>query len=163
KPPWTAGGRWRPGRTRVAVNAWASGWAFPASRRRRGRWRRFGCATSPPWAACRRSASVTTAGPGRWGLALNAEPAERHSAHPHRDEADHTGWVGVDRGLSAFLVAAKADGAETARIHDAPRALSAGMRQQRHLAKKLSRKKKGSVNRRQAAAKLARHHYHIAN
>jgi len=37
------------------------------------------------------------------------------------------------------------------------------MRQQRHLSQKLSRKKKGSRNRRQAAAKLGRHHYHVAN
>jgi putative transposase len=102
---------------------------------------------------------------GRWWLSLNVEAAELHPAHQHppRDEADHTGWVGVDRGLSAFLVAATADGAETARIHDAPKALAAGMRQQRHLAKKLSRKKNGSVNGRQAAGKLGRHHYHVAS
>ncbi|MBY0442706.1 MAG: transposase [Mycobacteriaceae bacterium] len=102
---------------------------------------------------------------GRWWLSLNIEAADLHPAHQHqqRDHADRSGWVGVDRGLSAFLVAATADGTETARIHDAPKALSAGMRQQRHLAKKLSRTKKGSVNRRQAAAKLGRRHHHVAN
>lgn len=102
---------------------------------------------------------------GLWWLALNVEAAELHPAHQHppRDEADHTGWIGIDRGLSAFVVAANVDGTETVRIHDAPKALSAGMRQQRHLAKKLARKKKGSVNRCQAAAKLGRHHHHVAN
>jgi putative transposase len=102
---------------------------------------------------------------GRWWVSLNVKAADLHPAHQHppRDLDDHTGWVGVDRGLSAFLVAASVDGAQTARIHDAPKALWAGMRQQRCLAKKLSRTKKGSINRRQAAAKLGRHHCHVAN
>jgi putative transposase len=69
----------------------------------------------------------------------------------------------IDRGLSAFPVAATADGGEVARIADAPKALAAGMKQQCHPAKKLSRTKKGSANCRQAAAKLGRHHYHVAN
>jgi putative transposase len=102
---------------------------------------------------------------GRWWLSLNLEATDLHPAHQHpaRADGDQGGWVGVDRGLSAFVVAATANGDEVARIHDAPKALAAGMRQQRHLGKKLSRKKKGSRNRRQAAAKLGRHHYHVAN
>jgi putative transposase len=102
---------------------------------------------------------------GRWWVSLNIEAADLHPPHQHpaRHPEDGGGWVGVDRGLSAFLVAATADGGEVARIADAPKALAAGMKQQRHLAKKLSRTKKGSVNRRQAAAKLGRHHHHVAN
>ena len=102
---------------------------------------------------------------GRWWLSLNVEAADLHPArrHPARADGDTGGWVGVDLGLSAFLVAATAAGDEVGRIHDAPKALAAGMRQQRHLSQKLSRKKKGSHNRRQAAAKLGRHHYHVAN
>jgi putative transposase len=65
--------------------------------------------------------------------------------------------------LSTFLVAARADGTEVARIVDAPKALAAGMKQQRRLAKSLSRKRKGSHNRKDAAAKLARHHHRVAN
>ena len=61
------------------------------------------------------------------------------------------------------MVAAHADGTEVARITDAPKALAAGMKQQRRLAKSLSRKQKGSHNRRDAAAKLGRHHHHVAN
>ena len=34
------------------------------------------------------------------------------------------GWVGVDRGLSAFVVAADTHGAEAARISDAPKPLA---------------------------------------
>jgi putative transposase len=102
---------------------------------------------------------------GRWWLSLNVEAADLHPSHQHpaRPDDDRGGWVGVDRGLTSFLVAATADGHEVARIQDAPKALAAGMRQQRHLAKKLSSKKKGSRNRRQVAAKLGRHHYHVAS
>jgi putative transposase len=46
---------------------------------------------------------------------------------------------------------------------DCGRALAAGMKRQRQLAKSLSRKQKGSRRRRKAAAKLARHHHHVAN
>ena len=102
---------------------------------------------------------------GRWWLSLNVEAADLHQGRQYRarDVADHGGWVGVDRGLSAFLVAADAAGREVARIADAPKALAAGMKRQQWLAKSLSRKKEGSANRRQAAAKLARHHHRVAN
>jgi putative transposase len=102
---------------------------------------------------------------GRWWVSLNLEAADLHPTHQHpaRDPADAGCWVGVDRGLSAFLVAARADATEVARIGDAPKALRAGMRQQQRLAKSLSRRKRGSRNRRDAAARLGRHHHHVAN
>jgi putative transposase len=102
---------------------------------------------------------------GRWWLSLNVEATELHPAaqHPARNPTDDRGWVGVDRGLSAFLVAATADGNEVARIADAPKALAAGLGRQRRLTKSLSRKRKGSRNRREAAARLRRHHHHVAN
>jgi putative transposase len=62
-----------------------------------------------------------------------------------------------------FLVAARADGTEVARITEAPKALANGMAKQRRLAKSLARTKKGSRNRRDAATKLGRHHHHVAN
>ncbi|MDT5389372.1 MAG: putative transposase, partial [Mycobacterium sp.] len=102
---------------------------------------------------------------GRWWVSLNVEAADLHPAHRHRprDSGNNDGWVGVDRGLSAFLVAATSDGTEVARIHDAPKALTNGMFKQRRLAKSLSRTRKGSSNRRDAAAKLGQHHHHVAN
>jgi putative transposase len=102
---------------------------------------------------------------GRWWVSLNVEAADLHPAHQHqhRDTADSGGWVGVDRGLSAFAVAAAASGTELARITDAPKALAAGIPRQRRLARSLSRKKKGSHNRRTAAARLGRHHHRVAN
>ena len=102
---------------------------------------------------------------GRWWVALNVEAADIHSAHHHtaRDATDVGGWVGVDRGLSAFVVAATAGGREVTRCTNAPKALAAGLKRQRQLTKSLSRKQKGSHNRLDAAARLARHHHHIAN
>ncbi len=101
----------------------------------------------------------------RWWIALNVDAADLHPNLHHRARPgnDVGGWVGVDRGLSAFVVAAAADGAEVARIAETPKALATGMAQQRRLAKSLSRKKKGSHNRRAAAAKLGSHHNRIAN
>jgi putative transposase len=102
---------------------------------------------------------------GRWWISLNAEAANLHPVQQHspRDATDHGGWVGVDRGLSAFAVVANDDGKEVARIANAPKALAAGMKRQRRLAKSLSRKQKGSRYHRDAVAKLGRHHHHVAN
>jgi putative transposase len=102
---------------------------------------------------------------GRWSVSLNVEAADLHPAHHHsaRPDGDRGGWVGIDRGLSAFLVAATSYGEEVARVDNAPKALRAGMNRQRRLAKKMSRKKRGSRHREDAAAKLARHHIHVAN
>jgi putative transposase len=102
---------------------------------------------------------------GRWWVSLDVEAENLHVGHHHPDrpEGDPSGWVGVDRGLSAFVVAATSDGHEVARVVAAPKALANGMSKQRRLAKSLSRKEKGSHNRRDAAAKLGRHHYHVAS
>jgi putative transposase len=102
---------------------------------------------------------------GRWWISLTAEAADLHSAqrHPARADGDHSGWAGVDRGLSAFLVAATSDGCEVARVDNAPKALANGMRNQRRLAKSLSRKKKGSNRYNRAAVRLARHHKRVRN
>ncbi len=100
---------------------------------------------------------------GRWWVSLNVQAANLHATQQHtrRDPTDDGGWVGLDRGLSAFAVAAIADGTEVASITNAPKALASGIKRQQRLAKSLSRKQKGSRNRRDAAARLARHHYHV--
>ncbi len=70
---------------------------------------------------------------GRWWVSLNIEAAELHPAHHHaeRPDADPSRWVGIDRGLSAFLVAATSDGQEVARVTNTPKALAAGMSKQK--------------------------------
>ncbi len=102
---------------------------------------------------------------GHWWVSLNIEAAGLYPAqqHPLRAAGDSGGWIGIDRGLSAFVVAAGDDGAEVARIADAPKALAVGMKHQQRLAKQLSRKQRGSTNRCDAARRLARHHHYVAN
>ena len=102
---------------------------------------------------------------GRWWVSLNVEAADLHPAirHTSREAGDGSGWVGVDRGLSALVVAATRDGTEVARVTDAPKALAAGLRRQRRLARAVSRKKRGSKNKAKATARLARHHSRVRN
>ncbi len=111
-----------------------------------------------------RYATVSYRG-GRWWVSLNVEAADLHPAEWHRarESDDHDGWVGVGRGLSTFLVAATADGCQVARIDSPPRASANGLPRQRRLAKALSRKQKGSQNRKDAVARLRRHHRHVRN
>lgn len=101
---------------------------------------------------------------GRWWVSLNVQAADLHPnrRHRRRDVGERVGWVGVDRGLSAFVVAATRDAHEVARIA-APKPLAAGMRRQRRLDRAVTRKPKGSNNRTKAAAKLARHHNRVTN
>ncbi|WP_410786113.1 RNA-guided endonuclease TnpB family protein [Kribbella sp. C-35] len=102
---------------------------------------------------------------GRWWVSLNVEAADLHPSQRHSARAadDEGGWVGVDRGLSALVVAATSEGAEVARVANPPKAFATGMRRQRRLARAVSRKSRGSKNRRKAAARLGRHHRRVAN
>jgi putative transposase len=102
---------------------------------------------------------------GRWWVSLNVEASDLHPDQRHavRSANDRTGWVGVDRGLSALVVAATGDGTEVARVADPPKPLAAGIRRQQHLARAVSRKSVGSKNRRKAISRLARHHHRVAN
>jgi putative transposase len=98
---------------------------------------------------------------GRWTISLNVQAADLHPAHRHPADTPGT-WVGIDRGLSALAVGASSDGTEVLRVN-APRSLTGGLRKQRTLAKNVSRKPKGSANRRRATRRLARHHETVAN
>lgn len=102
---------------------------------------------------------------GRWWVSLNVAACDLHPADHHLRSAEgHDGsWVGVDRGLTALVVAATSDGREVARVSDPPKALAGGMRRQRRLARAVTRKPRGSKNRRKAAARLGRHHHRVAN
>ena len=106
--------------------------------------------------------ATITRGVRRWWISITVEAADLHRAvrHPARDQGDKTGWVGVDRGLHALVVAGTRDGTETLRVQ-APRALATGLRRQRRLARAVSRKKRGSANRRRASVRLAEHHVRV--
>jgi putative transposase len=100
---------------------------------------------------------------GRWRISVNVEAADLHpgARHPVRDDVDHSGWAGMDRGLHVPVVVALADGTQTLRIDAAPKALRAAQPVTRKLQKSVSRKVKGSVNRRAAVRRLARHHERV--
>ncbi|MEU4387129.1 RNA-guided endonuclease TnpB family protein [Promicromonospora sp. NPDC023805] len=106
--------------------------------------------------------ATITRGVRRWWISITVEAAEVHPAiqHPARPAHDTTGWVGVDRGLHALVVAGTRDGTETLRVQ-APKVLAVGLRQQRRLARAVSRKKRGSMGRRKATTRLARHHLRV--
>ncbi|WP_144120885.1 RNA-guided endonuclease InsQ/TnpB family protein [Catellatospora sichuanensis] len=106
------------------------------------------------------SATVTHRA-GRWAMSLTCEAADLHDAVRHQPDTRPAGWVGVDRGLTAFAVAARADGTEVLRVEDPPRPARAGMARQRRLARAVTRKQLGSNNRAKAAARLGRHHARV--
>jgi len=100
---------------------------------------------------------------GRWWVSLNVDAAEVHPAARH-DVAPPGRWAGVDRGLHAFAVTATSDGREAGRVSDdtVPKPLNSGMTKLRRLARDVTRKPRGTANRRKSAAKLGRCHYRIA-
>lgn len=99
----------------------------------------------------------------RWWVSLNVEAADLHPARHHEPQAANGGgWIGVDRGLHAFAVAATADGGEVERV-SAPGHHKAGLGKQRRLSRAVARKQRGSANRKKAAARLGRHHEHVRN
>jgi putative transposase len=98
---------------------------------------------------------------GRWAVSLTCQAADLHEQARHQPDSG-TGWVGVDRGLAAFVVAARADGTEVARVDTWPRPARSAMARQRRLARAVTRKPLGSNNRREAAARLGRHHARVA-
>lgn len=100
---------------------------------------------------------------GRWWVALNVEAEDLHPAQQHHGVgADKGEWVGVDRGLHAFVVAATNDGDEVDRIA-AGQHHKNGLAKQRRLSRAVARKQRGSTNRRKAAAQLGKHHEHVRN
>ena len=63
--------------------------------------------------------------------------------------------------MLAYLVAATAAGQEVLREGDAPRPLRSAQARLRRLSRRVGRKRKGSANRRKAAARLGRAHAHV--
>jgi putative transposase len=117
--------------------------------------------------------SVTVSrGTNRWWIAITVEaadlhPAARHTSQPVDADAGKgnprpagKGWVGVDRGLHALAVAGSSDGVEVLRLNN-PRALRRGLPRLRRLSKAVSRKKKGSKNRKKAVVRLGRQYARI--
>jgi len=100
----------------------------------------------------------------RWYVSLNVQAPDLHPQrrHPPRCAQDHGGWVGLDRGLTAFAVVATADGVEVGRFQ-APKPLARRLGQLRRRCRALSRTQLHSHNRGKAARRLSKEHARIAD
>jgi putative transposase len=100
----------------------------------------------------------------RWYVSLNVQAPDLHPQrhHPRHPGGDHGGWIGLDRGLAAFVVAATADGTEVGRF-PAPKPLARRLRRLRRRCRALSRAQPRSRNRVRAAQRLSRQHARIAD
>jgi putative transposase len=100
----------------------------------------------------------------RWYVSLNVQAPDLHAERRHRPHPadDHVGFVGVDRGLAAFAVAATADGTEVGRFQ-APKPLQRGMVRLRRLSRRVSATQPRSCNRSKATRRLSRQHARIAD
>ncbi len=112
---------------------------------------------------------------GRWSVSLLVQAADLHPAARHLsggppsaqrsydDARTSGGWVGVDRGLSAYVVAATTTGRQVLRVDDPPRPLRAAQPRLRRLSRAVTRKRSGSANRARAVARLGRCHRRVRN
>jgi len=109
------------------------------------------------FATCRRRGN-------RWYVSLNVHAPDLHPQrrHPPRRDRDHGGWVGLDRGLAAFAVAATSNGSEVRRWH-APKPLQRNVANLRRQSRALSRTKLRSINHAKATRRLSKSHARITN
>jgi putative transposase len=96
----------------------------------------------------------------RWYVSLNVQAPYLHAQRRHRPRPG--GFVGVDRGLAAFAVAATADGTEVGRFRS-PKPLQRRMVGLRRRSRAVSRAQPRSRNRAKAARRLSRQHARIAD
>jgi putative transposase len=107
-------------------------------------------------------ATVTRHG-DRWYVSLNVQAPDLHIQRRHSRPISERGrFVGVDRGLIAFAVAATAGGVEVARF-DAPKPLARRLGRLRRRSRAFTRTRPGSRNRIRSSRRLAKEHARIAN
>lgn len=99
-------------------------------------------------------------------ITISREPSGRYfasvlvndgSAAPEKRPVVETDTIGIDVGIKDFLVLSNGESTPN------PKHLKAGMKRLRCLQRRLSRKKKGSNNRRKSAKRVAIHHERIKN
>jgi len=106
-------------------------------------------------------ATVSFRAGGRWRVSLNVEAAPLHEGLRHPPGVASR-VVGIDRGLKTFAVVADEQGNTLERI-DSPRPLRKALPRLRNRSRALSRKQKGSRNRRRARERLSRLHQRIGH
>ncbi len=95
-------------------------------------------------------------------ISITVEAPEFHPGMRHGPPSNDRGFVGIDRGLTTYLMAARADGTEVCRVF-AAKPLSRSLPRLRHAARAASRTHPHSKNRRKAHAQLALIHARIAD
>jgi putative transposase len=100
----------------------------------------------------------------RWYVSLNVQAPDVHiqRRHPPHPADDSGGFVGVDRGLAVFAVAATAGGSEVGRF-PAPKPLWRGMVGLRRRSRAACRAQPRSCNQAKAIRRLSRQHARIAD
>lgn len=86
---------------------------------------------------------------GRWFVSLSVE-------EKRPDPKPAEGVLGVDVGINHLAVTSDGE------VFDNPKALGGALRRLRRLSKTVSRRKKGSNNRKKAVLRLARQHYRVS-
>jgi putative transposase len=109
------------------------------------------------FATCRRRGA-------RWYISLNLRAPDFHPErrHPVRAAGDHSRFVGIDRGLSAFAVAATATRTEVGRFA-APKPLQRRVQSLRTQSRAASRTQPRSSNHAKAVRRLSQEHARIAD
>jgi putative transposase len=100
----------------------------------------------------------------RWYVSLNVLAPDFHAERRHLPctAANSSGFVGIDRGVTAFAVAATADGTEVGRF-ESPMPLRRDILRLRRLSRRASLTKPRSRNRARAIRRLSRQHARIAH
>ena len=100
----------------------------------------------------------------RWYVSLNVLAPDFHAERRHLPctAANSSGFVGIDRGVTAFAVAATADGTEVGRF-ESPMPLRRDILRLRRLSRRASLTKPRSRNRARAIRRLSRQHARIAD
>jgi putative transposase len=100
----------------------------------------------------------------RWYVSLNVLAPDFHAERCHLPctAANSSGFVGIDRGVTAFAVAATADGTEVGRF-ESPMPLRRDILRLRRLSRRASLTKPRSRNRARAIRRLSRQHARIAD
>jgi putative transposase len=100
----------------------------------------------------------------RWYVSLNVQAPDLHPGrrHPRFPGGTGGGWVGIDRGLAVFTVAATSEGVEISRFQS-PKPLARRLGRLQRRSRVLSRATRGSRNRVKAARRLSREHARIVD
>jgi putative transposase len=92
-----------------------------------------------------------------WFAVINIEVPDSTPALKRNQSGDNQAIVGVDFGIKTMMVLSDGE------VYENPKALKKTLKRLKRAQRSLSRKKKGSKNRRKQQVRLARMHYRVSN